>query len=249
MIMEKPNRILALLSEGLSPSQIAIQCKVPTSSVIQQISTAVNEGRVRRSEVLSTLNTEWREWVESFVQNGHKLSPERLCASLKLAFDWDIDIEELKLLFAYIGKPIRAGDMYGLLYEVERTLHTSIKAVLGAKYGFNEAGWWKQGVPEKVRIDCVQARERDLEYTGEPYNFTTLIHLADILEKKWDIFSLRLPTSVAKNKPGFMQNLKRMNNIRNRVMHPVRGMPPTEEEYEFMKEMQRKLELSKWRNS
>ena len=241
--------MFALLSEGLSPSQIADQCAVPTCSVIQQLSVAVNKGQVLRSDVLSTLlSKEWRVMADILADHPDG-SPERICDLLISAFEYATDVDELKLYLAYRKKPIRAGDIYGLLYEIERTLHELVRTVLVREHGPQETEWWGQGVPEKVRVACAQAREQDAEFVHGPYNYTTLINLACILDKNWRSFELRLPAAVAHKKAEFMRELKRINGVRNRVMHPVRGEPPTEEEFEFVKKMQEKLHVSKWRSA
>jgi len=239
--------MLALLSEGLSPSQIAKQCAVPTRSVIQHLSVAVNKGQVLGSDVLSTLlNKEWRVMADILADHPDG-SPERICDLLNSAFAYATDIDELNLYLAYRKKPIHAGDIYGLLYEIERTLHELVRTVLVREYGPQEAEWWGQGVPINVRVACAQAREQDAEFVNGPYNYTTLINLACILDKNWRLFEIRLPATVAHKKSEFMRELTRMNGVRNRVMHPVRGEPPTEEELEFVKKMQEKLHVSKWR--
>jgi hypothetical protein len=43
------------------------------------------------------------------------------------------------------------------------------------------------------------------------------------------------------------RELIKLNKIRNRVMHPIGAVPPTEEDFSFVKKMQAKLDLTKWR--
>jgi len=71
--------------------------------------------------------------------------------------------------------------------------------------------------------------------------------LGKIIESEWALFAERLPESVAKKKREFGENLTTLNGIRNKVMHPVRSAPPSEEDLKFVKRMQETLHLSKWR--
>ena len=252
--MKEHNQIINLLSEGLSPAQISEQCKVPTKSVIEQISLAVNEGRVRRSDVMASLkNAKWWQIIATWGESIWSLSPEKICPYLKATEGIDADISEISLFLAYANSPVRAGDMYQLIYDIERNLHANIRRVLVMKFGNGENGWWGKGVPKEVRLKCVQAREEDCEFVDGPFSYTTFINLREIIKVNWSLFEKRLPLEITNgngknsNKEKFLGDLMRLNPIRNKVMHPVRGEPPTEEDYEFLKELQRLLVLSKWR--
>jgi hypothetical protein len=137
--------------------------------------------------------------------------------------------------------------MYLFLTELERTLHREVRCVLMQKFGEKESGWWKVGVPDTVRINCAQAREFDDESVDHPYHFTTFIHLKKIMYKNWELFLRRLPQSVIGDRASFLKEIVRLNNVRNQVMHPIRAEPPTESDFEFVREMHRKLDASLWR--
>jgi hypothetical protein len=64
--------------------------------------------------------------------------------------------------------------------------------------------------------------------------------------KAWRLFEDRLPKAVAAHKDDFEGALDRLNSIRNRVMHPVRGTPPNEEDFTFVKQMHEALHPSRW---
>jgi hypothetical protein len=43
------------------------------------------------------------------------------------------------------------------------------------------------------------------------------------------------------------KSLDRLTKIRNKVMHPIGAIPPNEEDFFFVREMQEKFDLTKWR--
>jgi hypothetical protein len=116
--------------------------------------------------------------------------------------------------------------------DIEVRLHRFIKRVFISEFG--EEDWWRGGVPDHIRAECAALREKDPEPAPEPYNYTHLIALREILDRKWSILSKYLPAEVAQNKKDFLERLVQLNRIRNNVMHPVRGGMLTEEEFEFV---------------
>ena len=115
------------------------------------------------------------------------------------------------------------------------------------KFGEKESGWWKVGVPDTVRINCAQAREFADESVDHPYHFTTFIHRKKIMYKNWELFLRRLPQSVIGDRASFLKEIVRLNDVRNQVMPPIRAEPPTESDFEFVREMPKKLDASLWR--
>jgi hypothetical protein len=53
--------------------------------------------------------------------------------------------------------------------------------------------WWRKGVPEAVRKECVTRKEGDGEPLEDPYRYTMFINLGTIIGKNWEIFSLAMP--------------------------------------------------------
>jgi hypothetical protein len=84
-------------------------------------------------------------------------------------------------------------------------------------------------------------REKDPEPAPEPYNYTHLIALREILDRKWGLLSKHFPPETAQNKKDLMDRLVQLNRIRNNVMHPVRGGMLTEEEFEFVYNLEEDL--------
>jgi hypothetical protein len=250
--------ILCLLSDGLNPYQIAKQSGISTSSLILQIHTAIGAGSILRSDVYVSLKKKWLNPITERVAGLNTLPSKKsmplFLKSLQMllpAYDdngvCDLDYDDVEFYFSFAGRSFLAVEIYEMLFEIEVNLHTKIRAILQKQYGHSEAGWWTQGVPETVRRSCADELEKNAKFVTEPkYNFTTLLNLKEIIEKRWAIFSHLLPSYAQKEKEKFSDEFDRLNGIRNKVMHPVRGAPPTEEEFIFVKQMQTKLDLSKW---
>ena len=97
-----------------------------------------------------------------------------------------------------------------------------------------------------MRLYCVTAREQG-EDNVEPYGYTTLLHLRDILDKQWPLFTSHLPTDLVSDKKAFLRDLETLNSIRNRVMHPTRTHKISDDHFEFARELHRKLRPEAWR--
>jgi hypothetical protein len=135
------------------------------------------------------------------------------------------------------------GDMYEDVRRIELTLHARVKQVLVEHHGDAEIGWWRKGVPESVRVKCQERRERDLDEPRDVHCYTDLLDLGKIIESQWNLFSTVLSTSHAANRRAFLDDLARLNRIRNKVMHPVRGALPSEEDFDFVRGFERGLGL------
>jgi hypothetical protein len=130
------------------------------------------------------------------------------------------------------------GDMYEDIRRIEIGLHAKIREALVRGYGDGEAGWWRQGVPEKVRVKCQERRERDVDDPCQPFHYSDLLDLDAILEDQWALLNDLFPDYAA-NRRQLSKDLKQLNRIRNKVMHPVRGLVPGEEEFDFVRGLQR----------
>ena len=233
------------ISEQLTPVNIAKELKVPTSEAIRVLFIAIGEGLIRESDLFFVLVKKYPE--EAARLGSFECSQKKLRAVLPALFPDADDLDELMLLFSYLKRRVYVGDMYVFLTELERTLHKEIESILKKKFGWPDTGWWKQGVPEAVRVKCAEARERDAEFVAHPYSYTTFIHLKEILQGKPKLFSDRLPVPIGNDMKSFFLEMDRLNRIRNQVMHPVRAEPPTEKDFEFVREMHQKLTASLWR--
>ena len=132
------------------------------------------------------------------------------------------------------------GDMYEDLRYIEITLHQKIKDVLVDQYGDGELGWWRQGVPESVRVKCQERREKDQDDPCEPFCYSDLLDLDAILQKQWSVLKNLLHNYEADRKQ-LSKDLRRLNRIRNKIMHPVRGQVPDEEDFDFVHEFRNSI--------
>ena len=258
-IMEPFNQILNLVTEAVRPSKIAAACNIPIALVTQQLTGAIHERRVPRSRVLATLEKKWQEeiavWLPAWNKTPRRVSVEFIHEMLKDSnlSDFDVDVEELRLFLLCFEKGFKDGEIYEALCDIERTLHTKIRIILIEKHGDQGARWWRKGVPFGVREDCVNRWEKDADFIDyPPYSYTTLGQLHEILKCKnnTDLFKVRLPLSAngkAPNMELMLKELGQLTGIRNKVMHPIGAAPPTEEDFFFVKEMQAKFDLTKWR--
>jgi hypothetical protein len=257
--MEQTNLILNLLSEGLRPSRIAATLSMSIAVVTQELTKAIHERRIKRSQVLATLEEKWQKefaiWLPAW--NKTPVSIEFIHKMLKISNlsvgDFDVGIEELGLYLMCFEKAFKDGEIYEAMCDIERTLHAKIRKVLMETHREHPVDWWRKGVPSGVREECVTKWEKDMEFVDyPPYSYTTLGQLRIILQCKENtaLFKARLPLSANGNEPNMelmLKDLEKLTKIRNKVMHPIGAAPPTEEEFFFVREMQAKLELTKWR--
>jgi hypothetical protein len=78
--------------------------------------------------------------------------------------------------------------------------------------------------------------ERDAEPATDLFCYTTIIHLLKIFDQNWTAFCEHLPGKLRANKQDFVARLKRLNAIRNIVMHPVKALPLTEADFYFLRQ-------------
>lgn len=179
-----------------------------------------------------------RKAIEAVVAETKSQTPGRICKELEKR-GIHCNRFDVRMYLEYRRAPVVLGDMYELVRTIEVRLHRFIKRVFVAEFGADE--WWRGGVPDNIRAECAALREKDPEPAPEPYNYTHLIALREILDRKWSILSKHLPAETAQNKKDLLERLVQLNRIRNNVMHPVRGGMLTEEEFEFVYNLEEDL--------
>jgi len=143
-----------------------------------------------------------------------------------------------RTLQLWYSDPVHAlGDMYEDLRRIETTLHEKIREALIGRHGDGEAGWWRQGVPEGVRVTCQERRERDPDDPCQPFCYSDLLDLDAILENQWALLKDLFPDYAA-NRKQLSRDLRQLSRIRNKVMHPVRGLVPGEDDFDFVRKLQ-----------
>ena len=230
-LMSKRDQACELLRQGNSPTQIAAKLRLRPSEVMNFLWTKIGEGEMRRSDIAFSVKRNIRRAIETVVAETGSQSAGRICRELEKKgircsrFD-------VRMYLEYRRAPVVLGDMYEAVRNIEVRLHRFIKRVFISEFGEEE--WWRGGVPDNIRAECAALREKDPEPAPEPYNYTHLMGLREILDRKWGVLSKYLAPEVTQNKKELMERLVQLNRIRNNVMHPVRGGMLTEEEFEFV---------------
>lgn len=234
---------LDLLRSGLSPKEIAKRQGVTLATILGYLDQLVGRGDVRRSDILFSVQKDVRQIILSIA--GNKTTSDswdivHVQAKLKEQ-EFDVDREDIDVVLKYGDARHALGDMYEDIRTIETYLHQLIRKGLEKEYGKEELGWWRRGVPETTRRNCQLRREEDPEPVADPYCYTELLDLANILNKQWNVLSKRLAKDVAQNKNTLLSKLGHLNTIRRNVMHPVRGAVPLEDDFEFVHELKQSL--------
>jgi DNA-binding MarR family transcriptional regulator len=231
---------LKLLREGLSPGQIARQQNVTLRTIVGYLNELVGRGQLRRSDIFFSVPIERRRQVLSVLDEGHSRNLLAVMTRLRRR-GLEVDEDDAEVVLRYGDARYALGDMYEDLQTIEVELHRLLQSSLEQEYGPGETGWWRKGIPLKIRQTCQTRREEDDEPAPEPYCYTDLIDLKEILNQKWAVLSRVLPHSAASNKQRLMNDLVRLNHIRRLVMHPVRGGSVSQEDFEFVHSLKQHL--------
>jgi len=225
-----------LLKKGHTLYEIVKKLNRTIYAVIDDLQRQAGEGDLKLSEIFFAIPPDKRATLESLIE-GNPASD--LSSLQKLAGQQGFTWYELDLYHRLRNPRIFRGDMYEYIADIEVALHTLVRTLLVKEFGPAETQWWRQGVPLPIRRDCVQTREEDPDPVDDDFAYTTLIHLAEIIERHWPSLSRILPAPLAKDKKSFLKNLRRLNTIRNAVMHPVKGKSWGREDFEFVRELHR----------
>lgn len=209
----------------------ASEMNVSFQTMVRYMKLQVAEGGVTASEVFFGIDPARRAILAKLLQQSKGKADKTF---YKCAYDEGISWDEANLYWSLAFSTASRGDMYERIADLEVSLHQHIRRVLAAEFGEAEADWWRSGVPLAVRKACVQAREEDPEPVDSPFAYTTFIHLSEIIEKNWKLFSSALPKSFVSHKQDFLSDLKRLNSIRNAVMHPVKAKSWDKEDFSFV---------------
>ena len=207
---------------------------IPVGVVMAYLYRQIGEGELRRSDILFTLDPLARERIEKLVQERGSTVPWKLRRWLK-TLGFEVDPDDLEIYLKLRDARVALGDMYELIRDLELSLHGFVRDALIREYGPEQ--WWREGVPLNVREDCAITNERDAEPASDLFCYTTLIHLLMIFDKNWPALSSALPGKLRSNKQQFLASLKRLNGIRNMVMHPVKGFVITEQDFDFLRQL------------
>ncbi len=242
--MSNRKHVVEYLKQGLTLDEIAHQLGITIGTVVNYLQTHVGQGTIKRSDIYFAIHPEIRKVLGMLMLNGITEARELLRFSRSTNFPIDKTVIDVYLQFR--DARVAKGDTYEFIAEIETNLHTAIRNVLIIIYGDNEGGWWRKGIPTEIRQACHTIREADPEPAAEPFSYTTFIQLSKIIDKQWAIFSKVLPMQVVNDKKALLSDLSKLNRIRNGVMHPIKGIDLTEEDFELVRKFRDALELSRW---
>lgn len=223
---------IMLVQAGVTPRQIAAVRGVSLQTTFGYIDQAIGAGALRRSDVLFTLPPGLRA-----SSGGTDAGAEgRGAGSAPSPHPGD-----LAVIRRYGSGAHALGDMYEHLCAIEQRLHELVRARLIEGLGADEAGWWRKGIPESIRKVCQTRREEDEHPAAHAYHYTDLLDLGDVIDANWPIFREGLPACYHGARKLIQRDLRRLNGIRRRVMHPVRHAPPGEDDFRFTRSMRMAL--------
>jgi hypothetical protein len=198
----------------------------------------IGEGELRRSDLVFSIPPELRSAAEQAIERTGSTNFGVVSRDLRRQ---GIRAQRLDLgvYLNYRRARVVLGDMYELVRALEVRLHVFVKQAFIAEFG--EEQWWRSGVPDGIRAECAALLEKDPEPAEEPYCYTHMINMREILDKRWPVLSKYMPGELLNKKKDLLERLLRLNRIRNSVMHPVRNSALDEEEFGFVRTLDAEL--------
>lgn len=225
---------LNMLREGSTPAQIAKSMGVSIKTTLGYLDQLVGRGSLRRSDIFFSIPKKVRANILKTLDEEALPEPQYISGVMNKKGLY-VDPEDVMVVIEYGDARHARGDMYEDITTIETHLHGLIRSALEEEYGKGESRWWRKGIEIGVRKACQGRREDDDEPVKDPYCYTEFIDLWKILDTQWNVLCKSLPRKVAANKPALKADMIRLNGIRNRVMHPVKGVVPSEEDFEFVR--------------
>ena len=232
---------VALLQTGLTPAEIARHRGVTIQTIFGYLNEMVGRGQIRRSDILFSIPSETRTAIAAALKEDRSKNPSAVVGRLARR---GVTVEEdaVVTVAQYGDARYALGDMYEDLYHIEVGLHRLIRSGLKAQFGPGEAGWWRKGVPLNIRRKCQERREEDEgNELPEPYCYTDLIDLREILKNNWAGLADFLHKEMRTQKKELLGDLVHLNEIRRAVMHPVRNTTLVETDFEFVRTLRRRM--------
>lgn len=218
--MARYDDVAELIREGVSPHVISTRLDCDVNSVHSQIFRAVSKNLMTFIDVLRACGP-----LEEFL--------DTMYPSIREEPNFGSRSQYARLAVA---------EHYLQVREIECKLHESIKEALVDEYGADESQWWRNGISEQTRTDCVSRRERDPEgYVHEPFGYTMLIDLKKIADKRWGVLSERIPFLHRFQKKEFLDQMDKFNGFRNVTMHPIRIPVPSDEQMRQVQEFHSRI--------
>ncbi|MFC1988191.1 hypothetical protein ACFLVH_06640, partial [Chloroflexota bacterium] len=201
-----------MLREGLSPKEITRARGVNIDTTLGYLDQLVGRGALRRSDIFFSVPKDIRDAIPGSLFIGRTTTIQGV-SSLSRMFHINADPEDIIVVIKYSDSSHALGDMYEDIRTIETYLHGVIGQALLDEYEGSEMGWWRQGIPESVRKSCVIRQEEDSEPVPDPYCYTELLDLWQILDKQWNVLSKVLPKEITKNKQDLRRKMVRLNTV------------------------------------
>ncbi len=270
--MSRIDEAVVLLEQGLPFYDIKSEMNnISGDTILNYLFTAVGQRKIKRSDILKSLpinfikyydlliefyNTTRQNEIRNIIDNDDLLNEFILLdkdlidqKSEQENYLYKLKYNLCECLPVYLKlRGTLMGDIYEYISDIEMTLHSFVKRELENEFGQGEDGWWRKGIPLRIRQECVSKREADIEYFDN-YCYTNFIDLRDILERNWKIFSNILSKSWFISRNELCKKLTTLNQIRNWVMHPIKGKELSASDYffiqEFYNDLKRETNLSR----
>lgn len=133
------------------------------------------------------------------------------------------------------------GNLVELMHAIEVGLYDFVSYTLERKFGRDN--WWFEGVPESVRKKAAELHE---EVKGRVPKHQALYWLAyqSIVESNWQVFAAHFDPGNKLGKKAALAWIYELNDIRNRLSHPLRlrQEPPSPEEEEEIRNRKHQID-------
>mgnify|MGYP006123699805 CR=1 FL=1 len=104
-----------------------------------------------------------------------------------------------------------------LTEKIETKIHKVVLGKLKESYGDD---WWYEAIPQRIRINAACIQEKGSR-TADKEDCLMLLDLMNIMLSNWSQFGDRFDPD-GKGKRVFESRYNSLNNIRNRLSHPIR---------------------------
>jgi hypothetical protein len=117
---------------------------------------------------------------------------------------------------------------YKLIWTTETRLHTFVATIL---IELRKGSWWT-AFPNDLQQKCLERAQQD-NHRSPLHCYIDLLDFGDIIKHNKDVFSNafdRLRTEYKDPRAEFHSKLRRVNDLRILVMHPVRQVAPSHDD-------------------
>ena len=117
---------------------------------------------------------------------------------------------------------------YERIWDIEARLHRFAEMCLSERHGIT---WWSDAAPSGLLKEILEVRDSDGR-RATPENYMNLIQLGEFIKGNKDTFNPAFESMKSHYKEPhavFFDKLKKTNQIRNDVMHPLKRLTPSDD--------------------